>query len=197
MTAIAATWTNTLGETQALVAGATILAVALTALFGAGSGRRRARQERYATMVGTLAGWAELPFRVRRRMTDDPAAVAALVERAHHLQEQMVLDVAELTAECHWLAARYETAQNRIQHEAAPHLQEAWSTQPAGTSASMNLAGWGPTGLDKPVAAFRAELRYRFGWRRFINPVRLLLHRLRRKRQTSPKARPRTRRSKP
>jgi hypothetical protein len=183
MSLLAATsWIDRLGDPQVLVASTGALTVVLTALFGTGSGRRRARQERYSIMVATLAGWAELPFRVRRRMSDDSDAIAVLVDRAHHLQEQMVLDAAELAAECPWLAARYEASRSTIQHEAAAHLNDAWSTPASGRPTSMNLSGWGPTGLDQAVVAFRYELRFRFGWRRAISPARVLFRWQRRKR---------------
>jgi hypothetical protein len=186
MSLLAATsWIDRLGDPQVLVASTAVLTVVLTALFGTGSGRRRVRQERYAVMVATLAGWAELPFRVRRRMSDDPTAIAVLVDRAHHLQEQMVLDAAELGADCPWLAARYEESRRTIQHESASHLNDAWSTPASGMPASMNLSGWGPAGLDQAVAAFRSELRFRFGWRRAISPARVLFRWQRRKRTAS------------
>ena len=168
------TWLETMGTTGVVAAVAAILVVVLTAYFTASAARRKTRAERYAAMVVNLTAWTELPYRVRRRPSDDPAVLAALVDRMHGLHERVVLDSAELAAECAWLGKRYEQALADIKAIALPFLNEAWASPGVGTAAGMNLNGWGPTGLNDIVLAWRAELRWRFGWRRLANPFRFL-----------------------
>jgi hypothetical protein len=164
---------ETMGTTGIIAGIAAVLVVVLTAYFTASAARRKSRAERYAAMVVSLTAWTELPYRVRRRPSDDPSVMAALVDRMHGLHEQVVLDSAELAAECPWLGKRYERALVEIKAIALPYLNEAWASPAVGTAAGMNLNGWGPTGLNTIVLGWRSELRWRFGWRRLVNPVRL------------------------
>lgn len=165
-----------MGTTGVIAAVAAILVVVLTAYFTASAARRKTRAQRYATMVVNLTAWTELPYRVRRRPSDDPAVLAALVDQMHGLHERVILDSAELAAECPWLGKRYERALADIKAIALPFLNEAWASPGVGTAAGMNLNGWGPTDLNTIVLDWRAELRWRFGWRRLVNPARLALN---------------------
>ena len=167
------TWLETMGTTGIVAAVAAILVVVLTAYFNASAERRKSRAERYAAMVANLTSWTEVPYRIRRRPSDDPAVTATLVDRMHGLHERLVLDSAELAAECPWLGKRYEKALADIKAITLPFLNEVWVSPAVGTAAGMNLNGWGPTGLDIIVLGWRAELRWRFGWRRLVNPARL------------------------
>lgn len=167
------TWLETMGTTGIVAAVAAILVVVLTAYFTASAERRKARAERYAAMVVNLTSWTELPYRVRRRPSNDPAVTSALADRIHALHERVVLDSAELAAECPWLGKRYERALADIKAIALPFLNEAWASPGVGTATGMNLNGWGPTGLNEIVLEWRGELRWRFGWRRLANPMRL------------------------
>lgn len=42
-----------------------------------------ARRDRYAQAVRTLIAWAEYPYRIRRRTSDEPATLTALADRGH------------------------------------------------------------------------------------------------------------------
>lgn len=172
LTALLASAFDSIVDSGIVAVGGALAAVMLTALLAASASRRAARRDRYALMVGRLSAWSELPFRIRRRMSDDSQVVALLVDRMHDLQEQLVVDGAELAAECRWLAARWENALFEIRSATQPFITEAWSKPPIRDLAQMNLNGWGPTGLNSVVRGFRNELRYRFGCRRAINPVR-------------------------
>jgi hypothetical protein len=167
------TWLETMGTTGIVAAVAAILVVVLTAYFTASAARRKTRAERYAAMVVNLTSWTEYPYRVRRRPSDDPTITCALVERMHALQEHVVLDSAELAAECSWLAKRYDRALADIKAATLPFITEAWASPGVGTAGGMNLNGWGPVGTNAIVLLWRSEIRWRFGWRRLVNPARL------------------------
>jgi len=181
------TWLETMGTTGIVAAIAAILVVVLTAYFNASAEHRKSRAARYAAMVVNLTSWTELPYRVRRRPSNDTAVIAALVDRMHGFHERVVFDSAELAAECPWLGKRYEQALADIKAIALPFLKEAWASPGIGSAAGMNLNGWGPTGLNAIVLGWRTELRWRFGWRRLVNPVRLAWNwKLNRKAMTAP-----------
>ncbi|HZB41474.1 MAG TPA: hypothetical protein VE487_10935 [Ilumatobacter sp.] len=170
---------ETLGAAGIITAAASVLVVVVGALLASGSARKSTRAARYAAMVATLAAWAEMPYRIRRRAPGDDAA-QQVVERMHQLQESAVLDNAELAAECPWLAKRYEHTLNEIRTGTAPFIRQAWDNQPEPNGGGAELAEWGPVGLHDPVIKWRTELRWRYGGRRLIKPVRLATQWIRR-----------------
>jgi len=165
---------ETVGNAGIYTAAAAVLVVVLKAAFDATADRAQQRRQRYAEMVAALVSWAELPFRIRRRSSNDPTVRAALVERTHELQERLVVHGAELSAECPWLSKRYDHALATVKAATAPRLNEAWKLPLITDVGDMNLSGWGPADVEGAVRSWRAELRWRFGWRRLLNPIRLL-----------------------
>lgn len=168
------TWLETLGTTGivALVGG--LLVVLLTAYCTGLAKRKQDRSARYGVMVATLTSWAEMPYRVRRRLSNDTTVTQPLINRFHDLQEQLARDTAELAAECPWLFKRHRVAATEIRDCTKPFIAEAWDVEPTRVLGGMNLNVWGPTGCDTAIQSFQSELRFRFGWRRVINPIRLL-----------------------
>jgi hypothetical protein len=168
------TWLETLGTTGVIALVGGLLVVLLTAYCTGLATRKQDRSARYGVMVATLTSWVEMPYRVRRRLSNDQTVTQPLIDRFHDLQEQLARDTAELAAECPWLFKRHRVAADEIRDCTKPFIAEAWETEPIGVLGEMNLNGWGPTGCDAAIQAFQSELRYRFGWRRVINPIRLL-----------------------
>ncbi|HEY6935142.1 MAG TPA: hypothetical protein VI452_17205, partial [Marmoricola sp.] len=69
--------------------GSSVVAGLITSVLGNVRTAATARREGYAKAVRTLIARGEYPYRVRRRVSDDPEVLAALVERGHDLQEQL------------------------------------------------------------------------------------------------------------
>lgn len=168
------TWLETLGTTGIVAVVGGLLVVLLTAYCTGLAKRKQERTARYGVMVATLTSWAEMPYRVRRRLSNDPTVTQPLIDRFHDLQEQLARDTAELAAECPWLFKRHRMAADEIRDCTKPFIAAAWEAEPTGVPGGMNLNGWGPTGCGEAIQTFQSELRYRFGWRRVINPIRLL-----------------------
>ena len=167
-----------LGSAGIFTAAAAVLVVLLKFAMDASAGLSQRRRERYAELVAALVAWAELPFRIRRRISDEPAVRAELAAQVHQLQERLVVGGAELAAECTWLSKRFDASLATIKSVTAPFLADAWQSAPIDSPEGMNLSGWGPVGSEDIVRAWRSELRWRFGWRRLVNPIRLLIQRI-------------------
>ena len=178
------------GVAAAAVAAAGALITFAVNLLGA---RRKAKRERYARAVVNLAAWAEMPYRIRRRPANSAECRQELAARMHSLQEQLLLDRAELTAEAPWLGRRYAAALDKLRASTGPWFQAAWEADPADTDVAMNLGDWGPRHVEDVVLAFQQQLPWRFGWRWLVNPVRLAVGWARRRFQpwsVTPKACP-------
>jgi hypothetical protein len=126
------------------------------------------RREGYATAVRALIARAEYPYRVRRRVSDEPAVLADLVARGHDVQEQLAACRTWVNSEHQTVGHIFEQALAAIDATVNPGTAEAWNQLPITAAADMNLGGWGPgdpwpnlTGLEQAIA-------YRFGWRRVL-----------------------------
>jgi hypothetical protein len=166
-----------LGASGIVAASGAIAVAVITYSLNATSARRIQKRERYAQITTTLVCLAELPYRIRRRTSNDQACLAALVDQIHTLQERLVCESALLWSECRWLAEKRDTAQRIIQSANREWVEDAWKLPPIATTAAFNLGNWGPKGLGDIVNDFATVLRWRFGWRWWINPLHRLVHR--------------------
>lgn len=136
-----------------------------------------ARREGYARAVKTLIARSEYPYRVRRRTSDDPDVLAALVERGHDLQEQLASCRTWVASEHHVLGRLFEQALNDIDAHGRGATSDAWDQAPISTAAGMNLGDWGPGDQRPHVARLERAISYRFGWRR-VSPSQWWLRRI-------------------
>jgi hypothetical protein len=124
------------------------------------------RRDAYAAAVKTLVGWAEYPYRIRRRTSDDPNELARLVGIGHDLQEQLRCHQTWIATESHRVAGVYREALEVITAQVAPACNDAWAYPPITSSADMNLGDWGPQDILPSILRVQSAIACRFGWRR-------------------------------
>lgn len=168
------------------VLGSSVVAGLIGTVLGNTRANATARRDRYAQAVRSLVGWAEYPYRIRRRTSDEPATLTALADRGHALQEQLAESRAWIAAESRAMSEVFDGCLREITALVGPACGVAWQEVPIGTSAGMNLGDFGPRGIDRIVARMECAVIYRFGFRRLMWR-RWVLHRLRR-RDCLPKA---------
>jgi hypothetical protein len=142
--------------------GAAAVSFAFTRLSDAAARRR----DGYAEATRDLLAWAEYPFRIRRRTSDDPAELTRLANKGHELQEALRYRQAWTAAENPWLGQVFAEIRSDLGAIVGPACVEAWNTAPVTAAAGMNLNGWGPPDVEPHLARFETALRFRFGWRR-------------------------------
>ena len=147
------------------IAGLIALVNALLAQVSAATSRRR---ESYASAVRTLVSWIEFPFRIRRRVDDEPETLAGLAERGHAIQEQLEYNRAWIVTESSRVASVYAAVLDQVNAVVGPAAREAWMSGPASVPSDMVL---GPVmDRDRCMAALvelEAAIGRRFGWGRF------------------------------
>lgn len=162
----------TTAQTSLIVAGISLVGIIITGFLGAVLGRwadaANRRRSQYSDAVATLSSWAEYPFRVRRRTSDDPTDLAALRDIGHDLQERMRCHQAWITTENTSVANAYKAVKAAICAAAGPALQDAWGHPPVTTAARMNLNGWGPTKPDDHLDILEYVIASRFGYDRLM-----------------------------
>lgn len=130
------------------------------------------RRDGYAEATKELLAWAEYPYRIRRRTSDDPATLTKLADLGHELQQALRYREAWIKAENPWVGEIFVDVRAELSKLTAPSLTDAWASECVGSPAEMNLNGWGPTGIDEQLQRFERALRFRFGWRRWIALIR-------------------------
>ncbi len=152
--------------------GSSVVAGLITGVLGNLRAAATARREGYANAVRSLIARAEYPYRVRRRVSDDPGVLAALVSRGHDLQEQLAACRTWVNSEHRVLGDLFENALADIDATVKQATGDAWKRAPITSAAGMNLNGWGPGDPWPHLASLERAIAYRFGWRRLL-PRRL------------------------
>lgn len=159
------TWLAVLGSIVALLLSSSALAAAFGAVRAGAAERRR----EYTAAARALTAWAEYPWRIRRRTSDQPEVLAALADRGHDLQETL----ADREA---WCAAEHEVMGQLMAHlrtqlsvPVRPAIEQAWAEADlVTTGAEMNLSDRFivDSRADELRACFSACVHERFGARR-------------------------------
>lgn len=152
--------------------GSSVIAGLITSVLGNLRAAATARREGYASAVRSLIARAEYPYRVRRRVSDDPNVLAALVSRGHDLQEQIAACRTWVNSEHQALGDLFDKALADIDATVKQATADAWNQPPITTANGMNLNGWGPGDQWPHVASLEHAITYRFGPRRLL-PRRL------------------------
>jgi len=150
------------------ILGSSVVAGLITSVLGNLRTSASARRDGYANAVRSLIARAEYPYRVRRRVSDDPEVLTALVGRGHDLQEQLAACRTWVNSEHRTVGAMFESALAAIDATVNPSTADAWNQQPITAAAGMNLAGWGPGDQWPHLASLERAIAYRFGWRRLL-----------------------------
>jgi hypothetical protein len=148
--------------------GSSVMAGLITSVLGNLHAVATARREGYANAVRSLIARGEYPYRVRRRVSDDPDVFAALVSRGHDLQEQLAACRTWVTSEHRALGDLFDKALADIDATVKQATADAWNQAPITTAGGMNLNGWGSGDQWPHLASLERAIAYRFGWRRLL-----------------------------
>lgn len=165
------TWLTIVGSVVAVLLSSSVVAAAFGAVRAGAAERRR----EYTAAARVLTAWAEYPWRIRRRTSDQPEVLAALADRGHDLQETL----ADREA---WCAAEHEVMGQLMAHlrtalsvPVRPAIEKAWAeTNLITEGADMNLSDKFivDSRADELRACFSACVHERFGARRLRRDLR-------------------------
>lgn len=119
-----------------------IIAAAVTFLAFLGDRYRDALARRRKLAAAALSDallWLELPYRIRRRVDNDPPTLAALAERMHGLQERQVLHKSWLEVEIPAAHQSYVALLEAVKEQVGTHMRDAWESEPAARPELMNV----------------------------------------------------------
>lgn len=150
---------------------ATIGAAAIAFALGRWAETRAARRESYSRATRELVAWAEYPYRIRRRTSDEPTVLNLLADRGHEHQEALRYRETWILSENRWVAKVFAEVRRELAALLGPACNEAWATDPVNDAAAMTLGGWGPQCVEEQIKRFERAVAFRFGWRRVVASV--------------------------
>lgn len=150
---------------------ATLAAAAISLIGSRLSEATARRREGYANAVRTLVRYAEFPYRIRRRTSDDPEELRRLVDLGHEIQEALCYEQMWVAADKRWVGEILREVRASVANAVSPAAAEAWGSSPVVQAAGMNLGGWGPEGARGSIERFQRAAGCRFGWRRIAAVV--------------------------
>jgi hypothetical protein len=155
------------------IIGSGLLATIIGAIMTNLRSNAEARRDRYAQAVRYLVAWAEYPYRIRRRVDDEPATLAALAELGHHLQEQLAESRAWIAAESRAVGEVYTECIRAAKATIGPACSAAWKSAPVDGPAGMVLGDLKTGAPEDMIVRLQGAISYRFGikrlmWREFV-----------------------------
>lgn len=150
----------------------TLAVAALTAAVAKLGEATERRREGYAQAVRNLVRWCEYPYRIRRRTDDDPSTLAALAAEGHAIQEDLRCSETWVSADKAWAGALFRDVRQELSKSVGTACADAWVAAPITAAAQMNLNGFGPSGAQDQLLRFEQSVRFRFGARRLVAPIK-------------------------
>src|SRR3954447_22288011 len=149
--------------------GSTVLGTFLTTVVAGLRASATTRREGYAAAVQAFVSWVEYPYRIRRRTSDEPAALTKLADVGHDLQECLARHRAWVAAESGALSGVFDKAVADLTGPVGEACKEAWNSPPVTRAADMNLSGFGPGDVSGTIKTLECAVAYRFGLRRLLS----------------------------
>lgn len=103
--------------------------------------RRDRLTSEYGHALADVLAWAELPYRIARRTSDTPEALAQLASRFHGLQERIEHHLRWLQLDSAAVGTAYKQLVDTVKRKAEADIAKAWIRPPVTTAAGMVLGG--------------------------------------------------------
>lgn len=160
----------------ASVLGSGVISAVITSFV---TGRRsvaETRRQGCSEAVEALIAWAEYPYRIRRRTSDEPKVLSALAEVGHELQERKARALAWVAGEDGELYEIFARNAEHLSARVGPAIAEAWTLPPVAAASGMVLGTWGPgQAAGKVAQRLNCAVSYHCGhrWRglRWFSPL--------------------------
>lgn len=87
---------------------------------------RDRRRDEYGRAYAAAMNWVEFPYRIARRVSDEPEVRAALVESMHRAQQDIYFHQGWLMTTSPAICKAYDALVVAIKEQTRPHINEAW-----------------------------------------------------------------------
>ncbi len=132
--------------------------------------RRKRLDEKKQTCAKALAqalAWLELPYRIRRRMSNEPEVLRGIVDRTHQLQEDLLFYQAWMRIELPAANEAYRALVAAAKGAVLEPARLAWRTEPVSAAEGMNIGDLKIGSIETEVDEFARVVRKDLSWWRF------------------------------
>lgn len=161
------------GIDPSYIAAAATVAVGLIAalsavivhVLGQRAAARARKRELCGKAIADALAWMELPYRITRRIDNNPDTLHALADRIHQLQESLLFYLSWLRVELPEAHHEYQSLVNAVKGATRAAIRDAWRKQPSIEPEDMNIEELqvDRVAVDERVSRFTAIVRRRFG----------------------------------
>ena len=152
-----------------VILSSSVIAVIVTKMLDRSAARSERVRQGYADATRALVAFAEFPYRIRRRTSDDPETLAALASLGHEMQESLACHQGWVAGEHPVMLKLYEQLLAEMRSAVGPAANAAWGEVPIRSPQAMVLgpaAGLEPIPTADCVRRWSRGVTYRFGWHR-------------------------------
>lgn len=127
--------------------------------------RRDRKRELCGKAIADALAWLELPYRIRRRVDDEPDTLQDLVDRMHQLQESLLFYRGWLQVELPEAHEEFVSVVSAVKAAAASAIQQAWESRPSSEAKDMNIGELqiDRTAVEGHLTRLTEIVRERFG----------------------------------
>lgn len=119
---------------------------------------RDRRRGEYGRAFAAALGWAELPYRVARRLSNEAEACRPLIEAFHQAQQEILYHRGWLQSISSDIGQTYDELVEGVKSQTAPHLAAAWKGEPVPVDA-MSIGPIYEVDIAAEQAAFITAVR--------------------------------------
>ncbi len=123
------------GAWAVLIVGIVTAAASVSAYWrNAAEARKSEQRETLSRAIADVIAWKELPYRVARRLDDEPETKRDLIRAFHEVQERLDYDQVWVRLFDTRVAECFDTLLDDVKKRSAQHIKDAWTGGPKAAS---------------------------------------------------------------
>jgi hypothetical protein len=143
---------------------AALVAAGLGFIFAQRQKQLEMKREACAKALSDALAWLELPYRIRRRSSDDPNTRTVIVDRIHSLQEALIFHDSWLLLTVPSAVNPYRRLVSKVKAVCLEPMRSAWNAPAINSGAQMNIGSLGIQPVVDEVTAFVDAVRTELRW---------------------------------
>lgn len=120
---------------------------------------RDRRRDEYSKAFAAAMQWLEFPYRIARRLSNDPAEVNPIVLAMHEAQQEIEFHSNWLRSVSDDIAEAYGCLVRAVKEGSRPYIEEAWRREPATIPDGMIIGNAFALDVAGEIKAFTREIQ--------------------------------------
>ena len=125
---------------------------------------RDRRRDEYSQAFAAAMRWTEFPYRIARRLSNQPGVCSPIIMAFHETQEEICFHENWLRSVSDDIADAYSSLVRAVKDRSRQHIESAWKQPPAQIPEGMILGDAFPVVVTAEVASFTRQIRRNLSW---------------------------------